>query len=1055
MKNKIKILLLLTALYCQNVFASEGIISPPPACPTIQTAGVDVSCDGSTNGQATVTIIVGSSGPYTYTWSQGTVQSGFITTSTITNLAVGTYTVNIKDETTGCVVVGAVVVDAPDPIAVSGVVTSVGCYGTATGAVNVSVTGGTPGYSFNWAGPTTSGAEDLVNAFAGNYTLTITDSKSCVKTANYTITQPLEALNYSYVVSNADCNGTATGDIDLTVWGGTTPYSYSWSTGSLSQDLTNITMGTYNVFVTDARSCTFTTNISVSQPPVLTGTLTTTDVNCNGDATGSLNFSPVGGTAGYTYQWSNSSSLFSETGPNLFNVVADDYTVIITDANGCTASANGTVSQPPLLTLSTTAVNVNCYGGSDGSVNLTVVGGTSPFNFIWTNSLGSTVSSSEDLTAIPASIYTVVVTDNLGCTKTISQEVTEPNSPIAVQEEITDVLCFGMSTGVIDITVTGGTAPYSYNWSNSFTTEDLVNVPSGNYSYTVTDNNGCTYSNSVFIAQPAQALNVTNTITDVNCFGESNGGIDLTVTGGTTPYSYSWANSTYLLSNTTQDLVNIPADTYNYEVIDANGCNFTGVLTVTEPPLLETSVTGVNILCKGGNNGSVDLTVTGGTLLYIFGWNTGDVTEDLSTLTAGFYEVTVTDDHGCTSTSSITLTEPQDSLDFSYVVENVKCNDGTDGAIDLTITGGTTPYNYDWSNGSTNSSISSLTSGYYTFLITDFNGCQIGDSIFVNQPAPLTLNEVITPVTCFGLSDGIIDITPLGGTAPFDFTWFNSTFALATQTEDLSGFPADIYQVEILDSNGCFYEMFFEIVEPEILAIDYTFTIVSCPGGSDGTISVDITGGNPAYTTTWSNGATTEDLIGLPAGTYSLVVVDTKNCTDSISVEITEPDTMKMTFEVVPISCIDQHDGTALVLPTGGNGGYSYLWSNGATTALIENLYNQYYTVTVTDILGCTAQDSVFIPKNEIPCVDPVNAFSPNFDAYNDTWEIDNMYLYPDAEMQIFNKWGNLIHTQKGVYEPWDGFVNDQPLPSETYYYILNLNFEDRKPLVGNITIVR
>ncbi len=1055
MKNRFKILLLLTALYCQNAFATEGVISPPPACPTIQTSGVDVSCNGSTDGQATVTIIVPSSGPYTYTWSQGTVQSGFIFSSTITNLAAGTYTVNIKDESTGCVVVGAVVVDAPDPIAISGVVNSVGCFGAATGSVNVNVTGGTPGYTYNWAGPTTSVVEDLANAFAGNYTLTVTDSKSCVKTANYTITQPIQALNYSYVVSNADCNGTATGDINLTLWGGTTPYSYSWSTGSLAQDLSNITMGNYNVLVTDARACTFTTNIAVSQPPVLTGTLTTTDVNCNGDATGSLNFAPLGGTPGYTYQWSNSTSLFSETGPNLFNVVADNYTVVITDVNGCTANANGTVGQPPLLTLSTTAINVDCYGGSDGSVDLTVSGGSFPFNYAWTNSLGSAVSGIQDLTAVPASIYTVIVIDALGCTKTISQEITQPNSPILVQEEITDVLCFGMNTGVIDLTVSGGTSPYSFSWSNSFTTEDLINVLTGNYSYTVTDANGCTFTNSVFISQPAQALTVTNTTTDVNCFGESNGGIDLTVTGGTSPYYYLWANSTYLLSNTTQDLVNIPSEIYNFEVVDANNCNFTGTLTITEPPLLETSVTGVNILCNGGNNGSVDLTVIGGTPIYIYSWNTGDVTEDLSTLIAGYYEVTVTDDHGCFSTSSITLTEPQDSLDFSFTVENVKCNDGTDGSIEVVITGGTTPYSYAWSNGSSISETSSLTAGYYTFLITDFNGCQIGDSIFVDQPDPLTLNEVITPVTCFGFSDGIIDITPLGGTAPFDYTWFNSSFALATQTEDLIAFPADIYQVEILDSNGCFYEMFFEIVEPEILAIDYTFTIISCPGGSDGTISVDITGGNPAYTTTWSNGEISEDLTGLSAGVYSLIVVDTKSCTDSITVEITEPDTMKMTFEVVEISCIDQHDGTALVLPTGGNGGYSYLWSNGETTALIENLYNQYYTVTVTDILGCTTQDSVFIPKNEIPCVDPVNAFSPNFDAYNDTWEIDNMHLYPDAEMQIFNKWGNLIHTQTGVYAPWNGYVNDQPLPSETYYYILNLNFEERKPLVGNITIVR
>jgi gliding motility-associated-like protein len=183
--------------------------------------------------------------------------------------------------------------------------------------------------------------------------------------------------------------------------------------------------------------------------------------------------------------------------------------------------------------------------------------------------------------------------------------------------------------------------------------------------------------------------------------------------------------------------------------------------------------------------------------------------------------------------------------------------------------------------------------------------------------------------------------------------------------------------------------------------------------------------------------------------------VDTKGCTDSIEVEITQPDPITMTFEVTEISCIDQHDGKALAFPVGGNSGYTYVWSNGETNALNENLYNQYYSITVTDILGCTGQDSVFIPKNNIECVSPVNAFSPNDDLYNDTWIIENMSLYPDAELQVFNKWGNLIHKQTGMYEPWDGVVNGEGLPSETYYYILNLNFEDRKPLTGNITIVR
>jgi gliding motility-associated-like protein len=431
------------------------------------------------------------------------------------------------------------------------------------------------------------------------------------------------------------------------------------------------------------------------------------------------------------------------------------------------------------------------------------------------------------------------------------------------------------------------------------------------------------------------------------------------------------------------------------------------------------------------------------------------VTEDINTLVAGYYEVLVTDDHGCTTVSGITLTEPADSLDFTFEVWNVLCNDGTDGSIQLTVTGGTPLYDYQWSNGGTESLIENLTAGWYTFLVTDANGCTITDSMEVTQPDPLTLNEVITPVTCFSLSDGIIDISPTGGTAPYSFTWFNSTFALSAQTEDLDGFPADVYQVEIIDTNDCFYEMFFEIEQPDLLVIEYTFNVVSCNGGGDANILVDISGGNPGYTTTWSNGATTEDLLNIPYGVYELDVVDTKGCSDSIEVTITQPEPVTMTFEHVPVTCEDQYDGIAYATAAGGNGGYFYNWSNGSTLSFADSLQNEFYFLTVTDVLGCTGYDSVFITKNPQGCIDPVNAFSPNGDAYNDTWVIDNMYLYPQANIQIFNKWGNVVHEQTGVYEPWDGTVNDAQAPSGLYYWIINLNEPEREILKGNITIVR
>lgn len=1049
------LLLFLTVLSASASFAQ-------PACPTVQVnhpATDNVDCPGGSDGVATVNLLsgtYGSSWTYTYTWSSGPVHSGSgLNTSTITGLPVGTYTVNIKNENSGCSVVAAVVVTEPDPISISGIVTDVDCHGDNTGSVLVNVTGGTPTYSYSWTGPTTASTQNLTNALAGSYTLLVTDSKSCTYSSPFVIDEPIESMDASAIVEHVDCYLGSNGSIDLSVWGGTPPYAYAWNNGATTQDLNNIAFGIYDVTVTDANGCTINRTYDITQPAQLGGTLVTTNVVCFGEATGTLTFTPSGGTSGYSYEWSNSSTLFSESGPSLVNVVADQYNMTVTDANGCQYSTTGTVGEPPLLTLATTAVNVSCYGGTDGSVDLTVTGGLGAYYYQWTDGLGASISTNQDLTGVPADIYTVLVTDDNGCTEKISQEVSEPQAPISVSETIIDVLCNGDNTGAIDLTVEGGTPPYTYGWTNGASTEDISNLAAGTYGYTVTDANGCTFSNTVVVSQPAQPLTVTNVITDANCFGESTGVIDLTVSGGTPGYTYSWTNSTYVLSNSNEDLINYPADWYRYEVVDANGCFVVDTLTISEPPLLETSLVGVNILCKGGDNGSVDLTAMGGVTPYSYLWNNGAVTEDINMLIAGYYEVTVTDDHGCTASDNITLTEPNDSLEFTYTVEDVLCNDGTDGAIDLEITGGTVPYDYAWSNGDTLPSITDLTSGYYEFVVTDNNGCVISDSIFVDQPDALTLNEVITVVTCYGLSDGIIDITPTGGTMPYSYTWYNSEYALSAQTEDLVNYPADMYQLEIIDSNDCFYEMFLEITQPDSLVIEYTFNVVSCAGGSDANINVDIFGGNPTYNTIWSNGATTEDLLNIPADVYELTVVDQKGCTDSIEVEISQPDSVKMEFDVVEVSCIDQEDGIAYAFPSGGNGGYYYLWSNGETSSVNEGLSNDWYYLTVTDVLGCTGSDSVFIPKNLQDCIEPVNTFTPNDDLYNDTWVIDNMYLYPDANLKVFNKWGNLIHEQVGYYEPWDGTVNGVQVPSGTYYYIINLNQPDREVLTGNIIVVR
>lgn len=1033
-----------------------------PACPTIQMSGSDVGCYGATDGSATVTVVTGGSGSYVHQWSNGSPFGG--NTSSISSLAAGTYTVTVHDIGTGCAVVGAFVVGSPDPIVITETVSDVNCYGANTGAIDITVTGGTLPYSYTWTnsgGAVAGTPQDVVNQPADSYTVVVDASSpssaiSCTATKNFIISEPIEALQASGVVTDASCFNTPTGAIDVSVWGGTPPYAYSWDSGATTQDISGLTAGNYNLTVLDSKGCSIVVPFTVTQPTLLSGTISSTDVLCFGEATGSVTMVPTGGTLPYSYSWQNSTTLFAQNTASLFNVVAETYQVTVTDANGCTYTDNVVVNEPTLLTGSTVPTNVSCYGGNDGAIDLIVNGGSAPYTYVWENSVPTVITGTpQDLVSIPAETYTVTITDNNNCELILVQEITQPLTPISAETEVFDVLCYGENTGSINLTVNGGTQPFTYSWSSGQTTEDISSLLAGSYTYNILDANGCPLSGTDVVSQPAQPLTVTNIIQDVNCFGESNGSIDLTVTGGTAPYTYIWSNSTFYLSATGQDLIDYPADWYRYEVTDANGCKSIDTLTINEPPALWTTISGVDILCFGGNNGSVDLTVGGGVTPYAYLWNNGFVTEDISGLVAGYYEVTVTDANGCTIMDSITLTEPSDSLSYTYQVEDVLCKDGTDGEIDLDVAGGTIPYFYDWSNGDTVSQIVNLTAGWYEFLVTDNNGCTITDSIYVDEPDAVTLNEVITPVTCKDLSDGIIDITPTGGTVPYNFTWYNSVYALSAQTEDLVDYPADVYQLEIIDSNGCFYEMFLEIEEPDSLLIDYTYNVVSCAGGIDGNILVDITGGNPGYTTTWSNGATTEDLLNIPADIYQLTVVDTKGCTDSITVDVAQPDSVTMTFETTEVSCIDDHDGVAFAYPEGGNGGYYYLWSNGETNSVNSGLSNEWYTLTVTDVLGCTGTDSVYIPKNGIGCVDPVNAFSPNGDAYNDTWVIDNMELYPNADVQIFNKWGNLIHQQTGLYEPWDGTINGTGAPSAVYYWIINLNHPEREILKGNITIVR
>jgi hypothetical protein len=462
--------------------------------------------------------------------------------------------------------------------------------------------------------------------------------------------------------------------------------------------------GNYSVVVTDAKGCTVTNNTTISQPSAgLQASKTQVNVLCFGNSTGSIDLTVSGGTSGYSYSWTASSGGTVPSGQannqDLSGLTAGVYTVNVTDANGCTTTNVTTITQPSAaLTSSKTQVNVLCNGNSTGSIDLTVSGGTTAYSYSWTATGGGSVPSgqagNQDLTGLVAGVYNVTVTDANGCTTTNSATITQPSAPLQSSKTQINVLCFGNATGSIDLTVSGGTTGYTYSWtasgggsvpSGQANIQDLSGLVAGVYNVTVTDANGCTNNNSATISQPSAALQSTKTQVNVLCFGDATGSIDLSVTGGTTAYSYSWIASAGgnipSGQSTNQDLSGLIAGTYTVDITDANGCKTTNSATILQPAAkLASTINQVNVLCYGNNTGSIDLVVTGGTTGYQYLWtatNGGVVpagqstNQDLSSLVAGTYTVTITDANGCKTTNTTDIFQPLGPLTSSRTQVNI------------------------------------------------------------------------------------------------------------------------------------------------------------------------------------------------------------------------------------------------------------------------------------------------------------------------------------------------------------------------------------------------
>lgn len=757
------------------------------------------------------------------------------------------------------------------------------------------------------------------------------------ETANFCVqsTVPLSASISSS--SNVSCNGGNDGSASASASGGQTPYSYQWSNGGTGSSISGLAAGTYTVTVTDGGSSTATASVTISQPSALSSSTSASNVSCNGGSDGSINLSVSGGTLGYSYQWSNGAS-----SQDLQNLSAGTYTVTVTDANGCSTTASASVSQPASIQAAALPTNATCFGGNDGSINLSVSGGTVPYSFSWSN--GSNAQNPVNLTA---GAYTVTITDANGCTATASATVNSPTQ-ISLNTSTSPSSCGTANDGSVDLSVAGGAGGYSYAWSNGATTQDLSGVSEGTYSVTVTDANGCIATTSAVVGQQS-TLSASASSSDVSCNGSNDGSLSASASGGNAPYTYLWSNGA-----TTANVSNVAAGTYTVVITDVNGCTATASATVSEPSTLFVNASASNIGCNGASDGSISSGAQGGTAPYTYLWSNGATTSAIQGLSAGSYTVTVTDANGCTATASANVSEPS-ALSASTGSSDVSCNGGNDGSLSVSASGGTAPYSYLWSNGATSANVSGVSAGNYGVTVTDANGCSATASANVSEPAALSAVASATDASCSGVNNGSVDLSVSGGTVGYSFAWSNGA-----TTEDLSGVGVGSYGVTVTDANGCTATTSASVGAASSLSVSAAKGDVSCNGGNDGSLSASASGGTAPYSYQWSNGATSANVSGVSAGTYTVTVTDNAGCSATTTASVGEPAALSASASATNEGC-DENDGTASVAVSGGTAPYSYAWSNGGTTASISGLAAATYTVTVTDANGCTASASATV----------------------------------------------------------------------------------------------
>ncbi|MEO8148430.1 MAG: PKD domain-containing protein [Bacteroidia bacterium] len=967
-----------TIVLCDGTIIHHGL-----RVPHITATITPVSCANGGLGTICVNVECFRCPPYTYSWLPNPVCPG--STTNCFSCIAGTYTVCITNncgETICC----------PFTIPSTTPITVTTHYSTCADSICLDVQGGCAPYTYQWLGGATT---QCITGFpqCASFYCTVTDACGC------TYLQFVDGPHFTFngILQPTCCK--ANGRICVQVCFGQQPYSYLWSNGKTSACIAGLLPGTYCVTVTNANgatiSCCYTLTAAVITPPA---------ISFHFDQCGSTVTAVIDdhGCSNYTWHWEN--SVTSLTRDNL--IECDSITLTVTRCDG-TIYTHG--CRVPHITAVVTSVN--CLTGLGGICVTATCFGCGPLTYLWAQNPVCPGSTSSCIQCV-AGYYTVCITNCQG--DVVCCQFVIPATPNLIVSLVSKVNPTSVSpaSGAININVTGGTPPYTYLWSNGATTQNISGLTAGTYTVTVTDANGCTSTLVVKIKTICQLTYTTIVVRPASCF--LNNGIITVVPSGGTSYTYAWAT---VPVQTTATATGLPYGASVTVVITdiVSGCTLTAVIPVPTSLGLGVVLTGTNITCNGGSNGSIITSVSGSPPPYIYQWSNGATTANISGLPAGTYTVTVTKG-GCDAIAVITLTQPP-VIVLTTTKVNPSCGATPNGTATVSATGGTPPYTYSWNTVpiQTTATASGLAAGTYTVTVTDSKGCTKTKSVTLTAGNSIVITAIVSNAKCFGSSTGSIDITPSGGSPPYTYLWNTG----ATTQDRINVLAAGTYTVTVTDHNGCTAQFSATITQPPLLTVSATATPVSCNGGTNGTLSAAGAGGTPPYTYSWNTvpAKTGSFVTGIKKGTYTVIVTDSKGCFAAATVTITEPPVIVITTTKTNVTA-GACNGTATASVSGGVPPYSYSWNTVPvqTNLTATGLCPGTYTVTVTDINGCTKTKSVTItqgiPKMINPTApdgDPYSFLFPNPTTGLTTITFNDVIITP-VKVAIFNMSGQRVY---------------------------------------------